>query len=119
LLQNYWRNAPEGVWTEEKRAAVDGFTSGTCAAWERSFVPVNNAANVEGCALSDASLVYHPERNPRGARCTITDMRANIYGRDPETGFGRRPLDNIGVQYGLGALNAGAITLDEFLDLNA
>jgi hypothetical protein len=119
LLQNYWRNAPEGGWTQEKRTAVEGFTPGTCAAWERSFVPVTVATNAPGCALNDASLIYDPVTNPRGARCTITDMRANIYGRDPETGFGRRPLDNVGVQYGLGALKSGAISVDEFLDLNA
>src|SRR6266480_1853306 len=42
----------------------------------------------------------------------------NIYGRD-ETGFARNPWDNVGVQYGLQALRDGAITFDEFLDLNA
>jgi hypothetical protein len=41
-----------------------------------------------------------------------------VYGRDPETGFVRRPIDNIGVQYGLGALNDGVITMAQFLDLN-
>jgi hypothetical protein len=40
-------------------------------------------------------------------------------GKDPKTGFARRPLDNVGIQYGLGALNAGVITKDQFLDLNA
>jgi len=39
-------------------------------------------------------------------------------GRDPKTGFARRPLDNVGVQYGLEALNAGVITKDQFLELN-
>jgi hypothetical protein len=28
---------------------------------------------------------------------------------DPATGFARRPVDNIGVQYGLAALNVGVI----------
>ena len=42
----------------------------------------------------------------------------NIYGTDAE-GFGRSPWDNVGVQYGLGALVDGAITPGEFLDLNA
>jgi hypothetical protein len=41
----------------------------------------------------------------------------NIFGRDQQ-GFARRPLDNVGIQYGLGALNAGQITKDQFLDLN-
>ena len=42
----------------------------------------------------------------------------NVYGRDPKTGFARRPFDNVGVQYGLAALNAGTIAFDQFLDLN-
>ncbi|MGH9119201.1 MAG: DUF6351 family protein [Acidimicrobiales bacterium] len=42
----------------------------------------------------------------------------NIYGTD-DTGFARRPWDNVGVQYGLEALRAGVVTPAEFLDLNA
>ena len=42
----------------------------------------------------------------------------NVYGRDA-SGFARRTLDNVGVQYGLQALVAGHITPAEFLDLNA
>ncbi len=42
----------------------------------------------------------------------------NIYGTD-ETGFARSPWDNVGVQYGLAAVKSGAITPNQFLDLNA
>ena len=42
----------------------------------------------------------------------------NIYGVD-DTGFARRPWDNVGVQYGLEALRDGLITPDEFFHLNA
>ncbi|HEY8538592.1 MAG TPA: DUF6351 family protein [Steroidobacteraceae bacterium] len=118
LLQNYWRKADPAVWTDEKKQTVEGYTRGTCAAWERSFVPVLTATNVRGCALKDESKVYHPINNPKGARCTVQEMRVNIYGRDPKTGFARRPQDNVGIQYGLAALNSSAITVDEFLDLN-
>jgi hypothetical protein len=41
-----------------------------------------------------------------------------IYGRDPKTGFARSRSTIIGLQYGLVALNSGAITVDEFLELN-
>jgi hypothetical protein len=68
--------------------------------------------------LNDASKVYDPVKNPKGARCTMQEMRANIYGRDPKTGFARKPQDNVGLQYGLAALNDGAISVDEFLELN-
>lgn len=40
----------------------------------------------------------------------------NVYGRDPATGFARRPFDNVGVQYGLAAFNAGAIPFEQFAD---
>ena len=45
-------------------------------------------------------------------------MARNVYGVDPTTGFARRPYDNVGVQYGLSALNAGVITPAQFLALN-
>src|SRR6185503_3577261 len=118
LLQSFWRKADPALWTNEKKAAVEGYTNGTCAAWERSFVPVYTATNARGCALNDASKIYNPETNPKGARCTVQDMRVNIYGRNPATGFARKPQDNVGLQYGLAALNSGAISVDEFLDLN-
>ncbi len=118
-LQNYWAKNEKGVWTDEKKEAVSGFSGGTCRAWERSFVPVLRATNVRGCGLKDESLVYHPETNPTGARCTIQEMRANFYGRHADTHYARKPQDNIGLQYGLAALNNGVISVDEFLHLNA
>lgn len=118
LLQNFWRKADASVWTDAKKTAVEGFTKGTSAAWERSFVPVLTATNKRGCALNDESKIYDPVKNPKGARCTMQEMRANIYGRDPKTGFARKPQDNVGLQYGLTALNSGAISVEEFLELN-
>jgi hypothetical protein len=63
-------------------------------------------------------LRYHPVTNPQGARPTVFDAAKNIYGVDPVTGFALRPYDNVGVQYGLEALNSGAISATQFLDLN-
>ena len=71
-----------------------------------------------GPGLLDQSLVYNPVTNPNGARCTVAEMRVNIYGRDPETGFALGTEDNVGVQYGLAALNRGQISVSQFLDLN-
>lgn len=118
LLQNFWRKADSAVWSDAKKTAVEGYTKGTCAAWERTFVPVYAATNARGCAMNDASKIYDPVKNPTGARCTVQDMRVNVYGRNPATGFARKPQDNVGLQYGLAALNSGAINVDEFLDLN-
>jgi hypothetical protein len=68
-------------------------------------------------ALS-VDLVYDPKSNPKGARCTYQDNMVNVFGRDPKTGFARRPFDNVGIQYGLKAFNEGKITFERFIDLN-
>jgi hypothetical protein len=118
ILQRYWKSDAGKAWSQEKKTAVEGFTPGTCRAWEASFVPVSNSGNKPGCDLKDQSLVWDKQTNPRGARCALADMRVNIYGRDPATGYARKTEDNVGLQYGLQGLNAGRISVDEFLDLN-
>ena len=40
-----------------------------------------------------------------------------IWGRNAR-GFARRPVDNVGLQYGLKALEAGQISVEQFVDLN-
>lgn len=55
--------------------------------------------------------------NPTGARATVFDIGRNVYGVDAQ-GYGLRPFDNVGVQYGLAQLNDGTLTVDQFLDLN-
>ena len=118
LLQNFWRTRDGKAWSERKKDAVAGYSNGTCGSWERSFVRTIQAGFAEGCAVSDKSLVYDPKKNKKGIRCTTQEMRVNIYGKDPATGFARRPIDNIGIQYGLKALNDKDISVDEFLTLN-
>ena len=118
LLQQFWKSPAGKAWSQDKKTAVEGYSAGTCGSWERSFVPVMTATNAPGCALNDKSLIYDPKKNPKGARCTITDMRVNIYGKDPKTGFARKPQANVGLQYGLKGLNDGKISVDEFLQLN-
>lgn len=118
LLQTFWRSRDGKTWSEQKKDAVAGYSNGTCGSWERSFVRTIQAGFAEGCAVSDKSLVYDPKTNPKGIRCTTQEMRVNIYGKDPVTGFARRPIDNIGIQYGLKALNDKDISVDEFLTLN-
>ncbi len=118
LLTNLWPKLDKNVWTQEKITAVEGFTPGTARAWNAAYGRLGVPTNAAGCALADKTLIFDPVTNPKGARCTTQDIRVNIYGRDPKTGWGRRPTDNVGLQYGLAALNSGAITVDEFLDVN-
>ncbi len=116
LLIKYFKSDP-GTWTKEKETAVEGYSAGTCGAWDRSFASTIIAANVRGCGIAP-ELVYDPVKNPKGARCTTWETNVASFGRDPATGFARIATDNIGVQYGLKALNDGIISKQEFLDLN-
>jgi hypothetical protein len=117
LLRYFERRAL--LWPDtEARRAVTGYAAlGTCMAWEATFTQLIDPR--DGCdARVPASAVYQPGTNPEGARCTVQDHMVNIFGRDPATGFARRPYDNAGVQYGLQALRDGAISPAQFLDLN-
>ena len=116
LLQRYFGRSTL-AWTSDQKRAVSGFAQ---AAAIDTLAP--SAARIDPDANCDASIPpewrYNATTNPAGARCDVYDHTVNVYGRDPVTGFARRPLDNVGVQYGLGALNAGSITKQQFLDLN-
>ncbi|MGR4871800.1 DUF6351 family protein [Variovorax sp. LARHSF232] len=65
-----------------------------------------------------AAQRYHPVNNPTGARATVWDHTVNVYGKTAAEGFALRPIDNVGIQYGLNALNEGKLGIDKFLDLN-
>ena len=62
-------------------------------------------------------------------RCTIQDAAINVFGprlravwgpqeKQVGHGFAGVPIDNVGVQYGLGALRSGKINAAQFVDLN-
>jgi hypothetical protein len=117
LLDNYFNNVAPGLFTPEQQRAVTGFlvlnTMPNVAVGARRIDP-----RVFCPAVLPAADRYHPITNPTGVRCDVYDHTVNVYGRDPMTGFARRPLDNVGVQYGLKSLNAKVISVDQFLALN-
>jgi Tannase-like family of unknown function (DUF6351) len=128
LLTHYFAVTDPAGFTDAQKVAVTGYKG--IQAWidaanqsqrtdpvpGRVDIPGYNSA-VWNAAVPEA-LRYHPVNNPGGARPTIFDLARNIYGVDPTTGFALRPFDNVGVQYGLAALNGKAITTTQFLDLN-
>lgn len=103
------------AWTDEQKRAVTGFTFYGTARGVAGDNRINPFAN---CDMVPAEQRYHPVTNPLGARCDLYSHTRNAYGTDPATGRPYRPLDNVGVQYGLGALEDGVISVDQFLDLN-
>jgi Tannase-like family of unknown function (DUF6351) len=117
LLNRYFAG-PGLALTPAQRLAISGYRNAlTCTAWDVAFANVIVAQ--AGCDASlPVALRYNAVTNPQGARCTLWDSLVNVWGRDPATGWARRSLDSVGVQYGLRALQEGAITVDQFLDLN-
>jgi hypothetical protein len=128
LLSHFFQGQPASQWTPAQVVAVSGYSGMKAfidaANQSQRTDPVPNRQDIEGyqsARWNDAvplNLRYDPVKNPRGARPTIFDVARNIYGVDPKTGAALRPFDNVGVQYGLNALNSGAITTAQFLDLN-
>jgi hypothetical protein len=132
-LVDYWtdptRWAPGVVWGPADQSFVEnGDAPSSCAAWvalfKSLFTPADETAQVP------ASDVYDPQTNPKGVRGTLWDYSVAQLGRRPPAawgpverrigkGFANRPLDTVGIQYGLKALMNGQITSAQFVDLNA
>ncbi len=124
-----------------KKTAINGHLDQFgCQSWNNSFgfnnVPGNYVPTLvinqttgamapvgaprNNCKLP-AALVYDPVTNPTGTRCGDPDLAAAVWGTTAGVAGSTRALqtlDNVGIQYGLTALRAGAITPEEFVTLN-
>ena len=128
-----------------KKAAINGHLDQLgCQSWNNAFgfnnkpgnyartliLPADAAtgklttlAESRNNCLLPASLVYDPVSNPDGTRCGDPDLATAVWGttnNDNAPGHrrARQSGDNVGIQYGLGALMSGAITPEEFVTLN-
>ena len=120
LLAVYFAS-PAGIaagWTNAQRAAASGYgTWNSCLFWHLAFASRTNA--LEACPSAvPVPARYHPVTNPGGIKCTSFEQIATQLGRNPANGFAWRPLDNVGLQYGLTAVESGAITPEQFVSLN-
>jgi len=125
-----------------KKTAINGHLDQLgCHSWNNSFgfnnkpgnyvpfVVTNQVTGAMGfvgaprnnCRLP-AALVYDPVSNPNGTRCGDPDLATAVWGTTagipPNSTRARQTGDNVGIQYGLNALLAGAITPEEFVTLN-
>jgi hypothetical protein len=116
LLNNYFTQVRNALTKEQKRAIAG------VAELENIPASAPLAGRINPSEYCPPDLPtdkrYNAENNPTGVRCDIYDHNLRDFGQDPATGFARRPIDNVGVQYGLAVLNDGAITAAQFLDLN-
>ena len=125
-----------------KKTAINGHLDQIgCQSWNNAFghnnkpgnyVPVLVVNQATGAVapvgaprnncLLPAALVYDPVTNPNGTRCGDADLATAVWGTTNGIAPGSlRALqtgDNVGIQYGLNALLAGAITPEEFVTLN-
>lgn len=96
---------------------------------DTAFFPAAYPDPGECPGLDGAAPVYDPQTQPDGLRCGLIDYMVNQFGVRPSSvwspneqllghGFTGIPLDNVGVQYGLKALQAGVISGQQFLKVN-
>jgi hypothetical protein len=118
LLLHYFATNPGSGFTLAQQTAVMGEQNPgspaltVCALWDATFASVSTPSLPANCDLP-ANLIY-PVTN---VRCTPQDYESAVWGFQPD-GFAKRPLDNVGVEYGLQALASGAISPEQFVDLN-
>ncbi len=128
LLHYYFTQTNPDGFTREQQRAVAGFGS-----WGSIPNLARGAARLDPIYAVDAPLEeqggevsiealqsrrYGPSLD-NGIRATVYDHTVNVYGLAENSARAARPLDNVGVQYGLAALNDGSITVQQFLDLNS
>ncbi len=119
------------VWTPLDVAAVEGHPNHMNAVILDTLYwnALANPENRDCAGVTDAQR-YSPATNPGGTRCTLADYMLPVFGPRPASawgpveqqlghGFAGRPVDNVGVQYGLTALQSGTISPAQFADLNA
>lgn len=118
LLNNFFAG-PGASFTEAQRRAVTGYgTANTCVSWGLTFLR-HTTPTLSCPAAVPVAVRWTAVSNPDGVRCAAAEQWANQLGRDPRTGFVRATSDNVGVQYGLAALESGAISAEQFVALNA
>ncbi len=113
LLANVFK---QGDWSREQLEAVGGLYWGYCVSNGARY-PAQRADNCDTPVLE--MVDKDPALKARGVRCTYQDNMIHTFGVDPKTGYARSPWDNVGIQYGLKALNDGVITWAQFLDINS
>ncbi|MGH2882172.1 MAG: DUF6351 family protein, partial [Solirubrobacteraceae bacterium] len=123
LLDNYFASHPGYTAAAETAISGFGFYS-SCPSWDASFanrIQATASCNpaIPATVPGDPNTIWNASTNPDGVKCDARQQIVNQLGTDPATGFVPSPLDNVGVQYGLAALDSGAITPAQFADLNA
>ena len=119
LLDTFFGGTNGLSFTSAQRTAIAGYNDyTTCVSWDNTFANRSTATGSCNPAVIPPAEQWSPT-NPNGIICNSDEQIVNQLGVDPATGFPNSPLDNVGVQYGLAALDSGGITPAQFAALNA
>jgi len=119
LLDSFFGGPDGSSFTNAQKTAVSGYNDyTTCESWDATFANRSTATGSCNPAIIPPAEQWSPS-NPTGIICNSDEQIVKQLGIDPVTGFPNSPLDNVGVQYGLAALDSGAITPAQFATLNA
>ncbi|HET9896458.1 MAG TPA: DUF6351 family protein [Streptosporangiaceae bacterium] len=119
LLDSFFAGPEGSAFTTAQKTAISGYNDyTTCVSWDNTFANRSTATGSCNPSIIPPAEQWSPA-NPTGIICNSDEQIVNQLGVDPVTGFPNSPLDNVGVQYGLAALDSGAITPDQFATLNA
>jgi hypothetical protein len=122
LMRNFYNSPAGAALSTEKRTAINGNLPGFCNTYLFFDLTVGDPTRAGNCGNGfPAALTYDKLLRPDGVRCSEFDHNAPQVGTFTDADGvvkGNRPIDNEGVQYGLAALEQGAITPEEFVALN-
>ncbi|PCJ16681.1 MAG: hypothetical protein COA96_18300 [SAR86 cluster bacterium] len=132
LLNHYFTETNVEDFTQKQQRAISGFGSwASIANLSGGAARLDPIYNFDTAVEDQGGEVHLPQletelysaSNLGGLRATVYDHTVNVYGTvanplDGNMSIAQRPLDNVGVQYGLGALNNGSITAQQFINLN-
>ncbi len=122
LFRDYANDPARGL-SEDTKAILGGWSMWSVCDESLGQRPKRVGPGDCSSQIPDAAR-YDPQTNADGVRCSIYDGMRNIFGEklypeiNTEREFARAPHDNVGVQYGLAALNQGLIDKALFLDVN-
>jgi hypothetical protein len=137
LMEHYFTEDSPQLWASpaQQGQAAGHQSSSACQSWHTVYgfdqtenpggptsaaptdAPAGPAEAIVSCGVP-ADQTYDAKARPHGVRCTLQDYNVAIWGRRAQDGFAKGFYDNVGVQYGLTALQSGQITAEQFVDLN-
>ncbi|QKV52915.1 DUF6351 family protein [Comamonas antarctica] len=123
LLKRFYDGGSAGLsYTVMNRANIAGHRWNQVCEGPASVNMASRTAFYIDPAVGGGGCGTHPNRwslaNPAGLRCTLQDFNIAVFGPRGASGYAKTPLDNVGIQYGLAALNKGEIDAEQFVSLN-